>query len=316
MQMTVAAPPSTQIRDDRFRLTGRVLARLHDNARYGVLTSEQHARLDGGSKQKVVRLLQRCVERNLLKRLGLPRDTLLSGFFDARPSCFAVTPRGLRVLSAAGMPIEATPKRSTAILAHDIEVAETCFLFNAAVAAHGGVRLIDQPELFASMPPATRGLPKPLRLHVKPHARDFPHLRALLKQPTSIGVEPDRLLALALPNNTGWVLSLELDRATEDINARRIKGKATYLRKVLGYYTAWRDGVHIAQWGEMCKAFRVLVVTTTDTRIRNMIAMQEHVGAPAGLFLYATPDRLKTIGVLGPAWVSAKREGISLIDRE
>jgi hypothetical protein len=286
-------------------------------ARYGVLTSEQIARLDGGSRQKIVRFLQHLVELKLLRRAARAPDPFLTSFFDARPRAFVVTAKGLRVLAAARMPINVTPKKANVLLAHEIETAECMFAFNAAVAAHGAVRLIDEPELIGVMPPATQALPKPLRLEAAAYPREFPHLREILKEPTVIGTEPDRLFALAtLPENLGWSFALELDRGTEDVTARRIRGRATYTRKVLGYFSAWRDGRHVAQWGDVCKAFRVLVVTTSAARIGNMIAVQDYIGAPHGLFLYSTPDRLARVGALGPAWSGAKRDGVSLLDRD
>jgi hypothetical protein len=118
-----------------------------------------------------------------------------------------------------------------------------------------------------------------------------------------------------LPDNTAWSLSLELCRSTEDISARRIKGRTTHLRRLLGYTSAWLSGMHTAQWGPMCKSLRVLIVTTSDARINNMLAIQERVAPPSGLFLYSTAARLASVGPLGPAWRSAKADGISLLDR-
>jgi hypothetical protein len=312
--MRMAVAPTDRSSSERFSVTPRVLARLADNARFGVVTSDQHARRDGGSRQVVTRLLGRCVEHSLLKRLGPSHSTLLTGFFDTRPACFTIAPRGLRVLAAAGIPIDATPKRNTTILAHDVEVTETMFAF-AAAAARAGAVLIDQPELFSTFPPETRALSKPLRLQVEATPRDFPHLSAILTEPTPIGIEPDRLIAIArAADNLGYCLALELDRATEDLHARRLKGKATYLRKVLGYTAAWRSGKHLAQFGACAKAFRVAVITTSDARIGNMIAIEQRLAAPAGLFVHTTPQRLAEYGPLGPAWRDGKGQTISLIN--
>jgi hypothetical protein len=310
--MTLTTDRSPSLRDSNFRISARVLAILSACARYGVLTSDQIGRLDGGSRQKVTRILQRCVEHKLLRRADTAPDALLTSFFDARPRCYCITQRGLRALEAAGMPLHVTPKRSNVLLAHEVAVAEFLFSTCAAVAADGNLRLIDQPELVGAMPPATRAMHKPLRLQAKADPRDFPDLRHVLAEPTPIGVEPDRLFALAREDNTGWAFALELDRGTEDLSARRIKGRATWLRKVLGYTSAWRAGLHTAQWGEMCKALRVATVTTSDARIAHMIAIQEEL-APAGLFLFATPGRIREHSALGPAWINGKGDGQRLV---
>jgi hypothetical protein len=66
-------------------------------------------------------------------------------------------------------------------------------------------------------------------------------------------------------------------------------------------------------WG--FKSFRILTVTTSDTRIDNMIATQREVAAscPPGLFLYSTPERLARHGALGSAWVTSKCDNVSLL---
>jgi hypothetical protein len=306
-----ATPPA-----ERLSITPRIIAIMGAIARFGVITSEQAWRLDGGSRQKCTRFLQRMVEHNLIRRADSAPDPLLTTYYDQRPRAFAITAKGLRVLREAGMPINVAPKKANVLLMHEIETAECMFAFNTAVAAHGSVRLIDQPELLALVPPGTRELAKPLRLTAEAHPSDFPQLAGVLKRPTMIGIEPDRLFALALLDNTGWTFALEWDRSTEDLDARRIKGKATYLRKALGYYAAWHQSRHLERWGEIAKSFRVLVITTNETRITNMLALQARVGAPPGLFLYTTPHRLAERGALAPIWITSKRDSVSLLDRE
>lgn len=241
-------------------------------------------------------------------------EVFLSSFFDARPRCYAITAKGLRLLADADMPINVAPKKANITLAHEIECAETMFLLASAVATHG-LQLIDEPELTSVMPESTQQLSKPLRLQAHADPRDFPLLDDVLDKPTTIAFEPDRLFALALPDNTAWSFSLELCRSTEDISARRIKGKTTHLRRLIAYTSAWLSGAHTAQWGAVCKSLRVLILTTSETRIHNMLAIQERVAPPPGLFLYSTPARLQSLGPLGPAWISSKRDDISLLDR-
>jgi hypothetical protein len=322
MQTMTVRPTDTERSDDDrpqpFRVTARVLSIFATVGRFGVLTSEQIACLDGGSRQKVTRILQHAVEHELLKRPGAREDRALTSFFDTRPRPYALTAKGFRALADAGVIINAKPNKSEVLLQHAIETAHAMFSVDAAVAAHGALRLIDHHDLLPLMSPATRSLRKSFCLHTTVRPTEFPHLRRLLKEPTDIGVEPDRLFCLVQADNTGWSFALELDRGTEDITTRRIKGKATYFRKLLGYYNCWRTCAHISQWGEFCKSFRVLSVTTSDVRIQNMIAAQEEItrGAASGLFLYSTPQRVAEHGALGPVWTNSKRSGISLLDRE
>lgn len=297
-----------------FRVTPRVCSWLADVGRFGILSSDQIARRDGGSHQKVIRGLQGCVEHALLKRVGSAEPSLTS-FFDARPRAFALTAKGARCLAALGMPLNAPPNRAEVLIQHSIDCAEAMFTFDAAIVARGGLRLIDHHDLLPHVSAATRKLPKPFHLRCTVRPADFPHLKRLLKEPIDLGVEPDRLFVLAQSDGSGWSYALELDRGTENISARRLKGKATYFRKLLTYTACWSADMHTQQWGDFCKAFRVLTVTTSDARIRTMIDAQQEIGAPAGLFLFSTLDRIKQHGALGPVWTSATHDNISLLHR-
>jgi hypothetical protein len=89
--------------------------------------------------------------------------------------------------------------------------------------------------------------------------------------------------------------------------------KSSFRRKLIGYAQAFDKKKHAEVWG--FQSFRVLTVTTSDARIESMLAAQrEATDAPAGLFLYSTSERIAAHGALGPAWISAKAEGVSLLD--
>jgi hypothetical protein len=71
-------------------------------ARYGLLSSEQIARMDGGSRQKCTRFLQQLVELKLLRLVQSTPTSLRKSFFDVRPHVFAITQSGLDLLAEAG----------------------------------------------------------------------------------------------------------------------------------------------------------------------------------------------------------------------
>ena len=118
----------------------------------------------------------------------------------------------------------------------------------------------------------------------------------------TVGVVPDRLFSLATAGErTNY--ALELDRGFMDIDAKTLTGKSTIRRKVLGYWHAWKQELHTAQWG--FKSFRVLFVTPSEARLSNMLAMQRAItNGGSNLFLFSTPERLDVAGSLGPAWIS------------
>jgi hypothetical protein len=210
---------------DTFRVTPRLCSILAAVARYGVLSADQIARLDGGSRQKITRILQRTVEHKMLRRADTGPTPLLSNFFDARPRCYAITRKGLRLLAHVGMPTNLSPKRSNVLLAHEIETAEAMFFVNAAVAVHGAIRLVDQPDFIDLMPAATRALRKPLRLNAEAHPRDFPHLyrqTALARSSLSFRAE------LAV------FLLIELEHAIEHGQERDVVAHCELLDALLG----------------------------------------------------------------------------------
>ena len=163
-----------------------------------------------------------------------------------------------------------------------------------------GYDLVDQHELIHhAMPAKTRAKADPLRLRV---SFTGPDGRA-----ESLAVVPDRLFAL-LRDGQRWNLALELDRGTE-----RIRNK--FALKHRGYYEAWRQGAVRELWN--FERLRVLTVTTSDTRIDNMITAQRALigDRVPGLFLYTTGERLAHGGFLGRIWKSVLTDQISLTEK-
>lgn len=254
MRSTTERPPAPP-REAHPGSPARILTIISEIGRYGLLTSEQIARLDGGSKQVVTRILQHLVEAKLLRRLDRAPRQFIGSFFDARPRVFAVTAKGLRVLEAAGMPLNVTPKRNAVLLAHEIELAEFCLMLRGAVAAKG-LSLIDEPELKSMMPGKTLQLDKPLRLQAIAHPHNFPHLKDLLTEPVDLTTEPDRLAVIMRPDRHGWALAIEMDMGSENVSAQILRGKATWARKAIAYHSAWLHGTHLSQWGEWLVSMR------------------------------------------------------------
>ena len=91
----------------------------------------------------------------------------------------------------------------------------------------------------------------------------------------TIPVVPDRLFALAYPDNTIHHFALELDRGTMDIWANRLVGKSSIRRKLIGYFHSREQKRFAETWG--FKSFRVLTVTTSDSRIDSMLQAQRRV---------------------------------------
>ena len=323
--MAVFSPPPPLKRLTRpsnappFRVTERVVTILCWIAQFRFLTSEQIARLDGGSHQKVLRLLQLCFYHGLLDRPSNQRAQL-AAFYDEgnRPLVYAISRKGAKLLAEHGVPVHSDldwaskNKSATApFLAHTIEVAEAMLHFAFACRDADGPKLIDHHALLPVMPQATQELSDPFRLRVTHRTKDY--------RDVPINVVPDRLFCIDLPHErVRWNFALELDRGTmsNGTSATQLTGKSSFRRKLLGYFEAWKQQRHMQQWG--FKSFRVLTITPSARRIANMLAVQREVtnGTLGGLFLYATPQRLAEHGVFGPAWINSESEAITLLQRK
>lgn len=295
------------------RIGSQHIAMVQAVAQARFLSSEQITRKVGGSHQKNLRRLQKLWAHGFLDR-PMQQHAELAAFFDQgnRPLVYALGRRGARLLADHGMAIDHkldwTTKnvRATApFLAHTIDTAECMLAFEFDVRARPGLRLFDHHELLQLMPEATREARDPfaLRVTVNHEQRNL-----------AIAVVPDRLFSIASQGaNTRQNFALERDRGTMVIGTKETKlTKSSYRRKLIAYADAFQKKKHTQVWG--FQSFRVLTVTTSEVRITNMIAAQcEATNAPAGLFLYSTPERIAEHGALGPAWTSAKADRISLV---
>jgi hypothetical protein len=310
----IAAPPIKRLSRPEvpppFRITERDIAILRAISQFRFLSSHQVERIAGGSERGVRNRLRNLFAHGYLDRPHHQRAELAA--FLNPPLVYGLGKHGARLLADLGRPIDHrldwTTKNTRAtspFLAHTIEVAETMMSFTSA--CHESVaRLVDHHELLPLMPETTREARHPFAVRAKFRWRS---------KDIVVAVVPDRLFALVYPD-TCHNFALELDRGTMDINAKRIVGKSSFRRKLLGYFHAWQEKRHAQVRG--FKSFRVLTVTTSETRVKNMIATQREVAAscPAGLFLYSTPERLAQHGALGPAWVTRKCDNISLLHNQ
>jgi hypothetical protein len=314
-RMSVFAPPPPLKRMTRpetlpgFRITPRIIAMLRAVAHYRFLTSDQIARLDGGSPQRVVRLLQLCFYHGLLDRPS-NQHAQLAAFFDDgnRPMVYGLSRKGANVLAEAGLAVAGDRQWSSrnrsatmAFLAHTIEVAEAMMRIGFACAERSSAHLVDHRELLPLMPAATQRLDDPFRLRVA-HRSDR-------GEAIDLNVIPDRLFSIIVDGERAN-FALELDRGTMSNGTV----ETSYRRKLTGYFEAWKQRRHAEQWG--FKSFRVLTIAPSEPRIANIMSVQAEItgDAASGLFLYATPLTLAEHGALGPAWRSSTRDRIGLIE--
>jgi hypothetical protein len=301
------------------QLTSRRLDILQGLARFRFMSSHQIIRyLTGICEQE---LTQQLIEKpwtyqQILRDLSSLHDHRLvirpplQDLTTFGPLIYGLTSSGARELHALGFPINAqidwqlkNSRASGLFTQHTLETTQAMLLIDAACRAQNNLQLQDHHDLIATFPRADRVDPSHLRVTIDHR-----------QEPLSITVVPDRLFAIhydadeANPNKTRAVFALEVDRGTMDITSKRLIGKASFVRKLAGYYGAFRQDKFPECW--RTRSLRVLTITPSEKRIINMCNAQVHSvtqGHANDLFLYSIPERLASHGPFGNSWMARGR---------
>jgi len=88
-------------------------------------------------------------------------------------------------------------------------------------------------------------------------------------------------------------------------------GQTSFRPKLLSYQETWRQGLHKAHLG--IPNFRVLTVTTSEERMRHLVAAWRSLrdGSPR-LFLFTDQERLARRDILGQEWMNGRSEQVRL----
>lgn len=287
-----------------FRVTDRDVAIMLFVRRFRFATTDQIVRYIGESEQNVARRVRHLFFHGYLDRpnhqflhqIGLPNGSQSLIYMLSRKGARVLAEREITAFHA-GASSNAT---TMGFLAHTVDVTEVMLQFMLACRAEGMPSLLEQYDLLPYMPASTQAMARPFRCSLSIRMHDG--------RTRAVAVEPDRLFA-PVQGNERRNFALEVDRGHMSVKSR-------YRAKLAAYFHGWRQERFRTQWG--FERLRVLTVTTSETRIKNMLAMQSELTNDSlpGLFLYSTPELLRAHGPLGPAWISAQRDGISLIEQE
>jgi hypothetical protein len=188
-------------------------------------------------------------------------------------------------------------------------VAEFLSSLEVACAARGDVELFREQDILAVAPVATRAAREPLRFVVD---------KTVMGRRQHYSVVPDGLFGLRFADDTAAYFMLEVDRGTIPIMRSDVKGTSVWQKsiafKLATYYEGWRAGRHVEQFG--IKQMRVLFVTESAERVRNMLAAVDQVteGRGSNFFLFIDRPTLAANNPLDVEWVSGKRAAVKLTD--
>jgi hypothetical protein len=231
-------------------------------------TSDQIKALATGSKQQILRRLRKLYDAGLLDRIT-PRLEYGAG---SKPMMYAITNKGLQTLQKEGL-LDNIPDtdynyKNRAIRAEFIEhrllVSQFRTVITLACKNHPELQLDGWREGLAIRDSIEVALPKGYE---------------------RIPVAADAFLSLGSRERRANFMC-ELDRGSMEIER--------FTKKLIGFQ-AWRKaGRHEEKFG--IKSFRVLTVTTSAERMRNLIAdarKQDDVREHGRMFLFTTENELQ-----------------------
>jgi Replication-relaxation len=292
-----------------FRLTEGDVLILRHLAHHRFLRSTQIAVLVGRSLDRTNDRLLRLFHAGYVDR---PRAQLdyypTSG---SAPMVYALADRGARLLIQRGTEFANTEwsrkngEAGRPFIEHQLEIVDFHVALERSARGRSDVRIIHPEEIIASSAERTRSMRNPLALRVNVSHNGSTH---------DIGLIPDLVFGLMFHDGSRRCFMVEIDRGTMPISRSDFR-QTSFARKMRAYLTAHAAKQHEQQFG--WKAFRVLVVTTDDQRIRSMQETLRQLHIPnspgAALFFFATPSVLGVNGPLAHGWRDGVDRSVRLI---
>lgn len=217
------------------------------------------------------------------------------------PMVYALADRGARLLRERGgfdlSRIERGRKNLEAgrpFIEHQLEIAD--FEVAAQLSAkHSGFHYASADDIISKSPAAAgpnRGNPLALRVTVSHQGARH-----------EIGLVPDIAFAIDLKKGASRSFVVEIDRGTMPIT-RADFSQTSIERKLRSYLSAYHSHLFERKFG--WKFFRVLFVTSDDSRVRSMIEALRSIQPPGAagfsLFLFASRDTLRAADPLTANW--------------
>ena len=286
------------------KVTTRDAEILRTVNRHRFLRSHQIADLVDGSRQQVLRRLQKLFHHGFLERPTCQLD------YYQRPGSRSIA-YGLATRGAAQLRrTDDTPfsrldwtSRNRGVkrlfLEHALMVSDIMVALEIASRKRGDVRLLMEHEI--QLPAATRTQQAPFQWSVTGSDKKI------------LGVIPDRVFVLQSDDSAERILCfLEADRGTMPVD--RAKHDASSIaRKLQAYALTWKAGIQRSRFG--VSRMRVLTVTSSESRCQNIYSAASSVSAGNGIFLQtAITSGFSSDTCLGPVWRSTANELVSLLD--
>lgn len=292
-----------------FRLTDDDVAMVRELARHRFLRSTHIALLVGRSLDRTNDRLAKLFHGGYLDR---PRAQLeYKPTRGSGPMVYALADKGSRLLRDNDLALpeaEWSRKNREAgrpFIDHQLEVMDFYVGLRMALRDQPGIALLDASDLVRLFPDKRFNAANPfsLRARINHHGAWY-----------DIGVVPDLVFALKFDDGSRRCFMVEIDRGTMPVSRSNLM-QTSFEKKMRAYLSAHAVRQHERQFG--WKTFRVLTVTTDESRIRTMIESLRDIRVPhspgASLFFFATKNQAGQIGQILESWRDGNGKRTSLV---
>jgi len=246
--------------------------------------------LSGGSRQQVLRRLQRLFHHGYVERPRCQIDYYQSG---SHRIAYGLGNKGAawlkRELSLQFHQLDWKQKSRVGrlFLEHALLVSDIMVAVELACRNRKDIRLLSADDL---------------RI---PNMREPFQWKVDIGQRQKCGVIPDRVFGLEANGKQCWYF-LEADRDTMPIT-RSDLDRTSFQRKLLAYEATWSQNLHRTRFG--WQRFRVLTVTTSRQRVQGIIEACQGLAHGHGLFLFLDVASLAKHGdILTIPWQTSRLE--------
>lgn len=257
-------PPTIEITDRDLDILYHVLT-------LRLASSEQLAKLVPGTRQKVAERLRRLFEAGLLDkpRRQLDRRTMAGG---GTAHVYAISKAGARVLVEERRAediddLDWTRKNKRAgrqFIRHTTAIADIAIALSRAAANRLNYAVVQHNALVQTLPDKTRASDNPWKWG----RVTLPPNYAVTGPAASMSNIPDHAAVVVLPDGTRRAFLIEIDRGTMPVERANFF-QNSLIKKVIGYHYGNRLKLHQSLFG--WKGLRFLIVTTTPTRVDNIL---------------------------------------------
>lgn len=312
-------PRFKRVANHKFQLQGRDIEIIKQVYKHRLLTSGHIKELVGGSGQGILRRLQALYHNQYLDR---PREQIKYYRAGSQPMIYGLGNKGAKLLTSDfNVPrskVDWTSKNrelKITFLEHTLMVSDFMVCLELACRQAGNIKIVGSEEIIARSPAKNYMAVNPYKIKINKTVDVNGESRRIG------AVIPDKLFGLHFSDdpegkNRAYFF-LEADRGTMPI-IRRNFNRTSFFKKIVGYYHAWHEDIFKETFG--FKNARVLTITTSDQRIKDMVkanVIADQLNKGLRMFLFARANKFNISNpsnVIDKVWINGRQEKVSIVE--